>query len=206
MLKVTSHGHHHRCCGEWSERRGQKHQTRTNINCRESIFSRTFFCLLSMAVEGEHIITLWGTPVSRWCNKISQIKEWKNISAVAIFARTLHDSVNYFFRSFETNGVSTPQKSVRKWDIHGNCHPALFALSFVLLVSRKNKSTEWGERDMQRNHAGSNSRINYVWLRGCAPRIRLDRSVEALSIDLSDEHNTSNQPSKPTSLFAGHSQ
>lgn len=40
MLKVTNHGHQRRA--------QQKHQTRTNTNCRESIF-RWIFCLLSMA-------------------------------------------------------------------------------------------------------------------------------------------------------------
>lgn len=84
MLKVTNHGH------QWFK------ATRTNINCRESIFC-WIFCLLSMA---ERTLLLY-EPLQypRWCNKISErwngekwIFETELFISFAFFTWTLHET------------------------------------------------------------------------------------------------------------------
>lgn len=50
--KVTNHGHQ---CNDTLNQRGEKHQTRTNINCHESIFQTKFLFVIN---GQENIITL----------------------------------------------------------------------------------------------------------------------------------------------------
>lgn len=83
MLKVTNHGH------QWYGRgEEERHQTRTNINCHESIFGRTVFCLLSM----ESTLLLY-EPLECPGGAIKYLeKESKNNISVAFSL----ESVNYF--------------------------------------------------------------------------------------------------------------
>lgn len=139
--------------------------------------------------EREHYYFMSHSQYPRWCNKMWRIKGmfWTIFISVAFFAWTT-ESVNYFTFSassetslqrwvgrgtvslFQVQATQVPvQWKKRKWDIHS--YPAIqhcSVLSFVLLVFLTH--TQKRATDMQRNHAGMNFGINYLWLGETIPK------------------------------------
>lgn len=76
--------------------------------------------------------------------------------------RPTQKSVNYFFGFVETNGdcmkcIYAEENANEIFTVTASQHCSL--LSFILLVSRKKNERA---TDMQRNHAGLETKINYV--------------------------------------------
>lgn len=135
MLKVTNHGHQRRA--------QQKHQTRTNTNCRESIF-RWIFCLLSMAGRTlllyEPLQCVPGGAIKYHQKREKFLRPQFILLAFSLELCVKKCKIISFFGVFFCYGdcmKSTHNKYAdkRKWVIHGNCHPALFVIVIYFLVS-----------------------------------------------------------------------
>lgn len=161
MLKVTNHGHRRRSP---TKSKAKKYQTRTNINCRENIF-RWIFCLLSMA--GRTLLLYEPLQCPRWCNKISpetrEIFETKIYFSCIFHLNLAWKKCKLFFwvvvrlmeAAWKHTGKYMQINANEIFTVTAIQHCSL--LSFILLVAR--------EKKMQRNHAGLNFEINYVWLK-----------------------------------------
>lgn len=154
-------------------------EDQNEINCHESIFS-WIFCLLSMA--GEHYYFMSHSN-PRWCNKISKrwngekwIFETKIFCSLAFFTWTKHETrerwkqCKWFFfgdsRLMETASTVSISYSREKYmHITQMRNARLPSRSSIVRLFCWSPESKGEATDMQRNHAGSSFKINYVWLK-----------------------------------------